>query len=242
MKQNAASFLIWSLLFQIIGFGTGFFALTIIPHPLVGIFVPSLIALSLCRMRKLPLSWQVLNALFPSALFISTSSEIPPLIYFGILLFFATVHLPALWTRIPYYPTPRETYDLILKELPENGTFTFIDIGCGVGDLLAYLARERPNGNFIGVEVALFPYLASKVKSLRHKNMAVSFKSFWRLHFQDYDYIYAFLSPAPMINLWNKVKEEKRPEAIFFSNSFEAPSSCVRTLGFDGKGTRVYIY
>ncbi len=242
MKPSALTFSLLSIVAQFLGFIAGSVAMELIPHPLISVATPAIIALTITTLTSMPRSWRLLNASLPIALYIVLIAELPSWIFLAALLFFATLHLPALWTRVPYYPTPRDTYELVLAELPSDRSFTFIDIGCGMGDLLVFLSIHRPYGKFEGVEIALFPYLVSKVKSLMHKNIRVSFKSFWGIEFGRFNFIYAFLSPAPMEKLWLKVHREKAPEAIFFSNSFEAPVPYTRELGSEGRGTRILIY
>jgi hypothetical protein len=41
----------------------------------------------------------------------------------------------------------------------------------------------------------------------------------------DYDVVYAFLSPAPMPRLWEKVQAEMQPGNLFISNSFPVPGA-----------------
>lgn len=242
MRHNALLFLCISIAAQGIGFAAGDWVMSRIPHELVGILIPGVIALTITSLLNLPRSWRIVNALFPAALYILFTLNVPSWTFLAVLLFFATLHLPALWTRVPYYPTPKEIYNGILQELPSDKDFTFIDIGCGMGDLLRYLSMHRPNGTFYGVEIALFPYLMSKLKSVGQRNLHVSFRSFWKLNLGDYDYIYAFLSPAPMEALWGKLKMEKAAGALFLSNSFETPGTPIRVLGTEGKGTIIYIY
>ncbi len=242
MRKNPLSFFIASLAAQLFGFISGALISHNFPHQILNVLVPSVLAFTAVHILNLPRSWQILNALLPTALFLSVSIEVPPWIFLAVLFIVALFHLPAVWSRVPYYPTPRETYHLILEELPPDKPFSFIDLGCGIGDLLVFLAERRPNGNFHGVEIALAPYLISKFKSLKHSNVTISFKSFWGIHFGDYTFIYAFLSPAPMEKLWEKLKRERSTGSIFFSNSFEAPSSPKKVLGLKGKGTTIYVY
>jgi hypothetical protein len=45
----------------------------------------------------------------------------------------------------------------------------------------------------------------------------------WQTPLADHDLVYAFLSPAPMSELWAKAQAEMRPGSLFVSNSFPVP-------------------
>jgi SAM-dependent methyltransferase len=135
------------------------------------------------------------------------------------------IYAPALWTRVPYYPTSRAAYPLILAELPPDRPFTFIDIGCGMGDLLLFLKQHRSNGHYIGIEIGVVPYLVSKAKALLygHGRVTVRFESVYKTDLSEFDFVYAFLSPAAMTQVWHKAYREMKADSTFITNSFEAP-------------------
>jgi SAM-dependent methyltransferase len=135
----------------------------------------------------------------------------------------AAIYAPALWTRVPYYPTSNAAYPLILAELPTDRPFTFVDIGCGFGDLIFFLRKHRPNGTFVGVEIGILPYLVAYGKTIarRERHVTIAYQDMWKLSLADFDFVYAFLSPAAMTRVWKKATTEMKPEATFITNSFE---------------------
>lgn len=171
------------------------------------------------------------------------SFEVPPSFYLGAALLLAVFHLPAWWSQIPYYPTPKEVYDEISILLPSDRSFVFADIGCGVGKLLKHLSLQHPQGTFIGMEISLLPFLIAKMRNVSRPNVQISFQSFWRADLSCCDYLYAFLSPAPMAELWAKVEKEGKRGALFISNSFKAPVKELREKEVSPKpGGVLYIY
>jgi hypothetical protein len=38
-----------------------------------------------------------------------------------------------------------------------------------------------------------------------------------------FDVVYAFLSPVPMAQLWEKARQEMKPGSLFVSHTFEVP-------------------
>lgn len=69
-------------------------------------------------------------------------------------------------------------------------------------------------------------------------------QDFWKEPLADYNVVYAFLSPAPMSDLWAKINREMRPGSLFISNSFQVPeqdASFVIEVA-DTRKTRLFCY
>ena len=189
--------------------------------------------------------WQFINLLIlPGAattILLSPPAWLLPAAFLTALLIYG----PAFWTRVPYYPTSEKSYEKLLSLLPTDIPFTFVDLGCGFGELLVYLSKNAPHGSYRGVEIGAFPYLLSKIRGLFFGNgrVSVRFQSIWDVDLSKFDVVYAFLSPAPMERLWEKVKAEMHPGAIFISNSFAAPYPCDQVIEvFDKRACKLMIY
>ena len=66
----------------------------------------------------------------------------------------------------------------------------------------------------------------------------------WATRLEEFDVVYAFLSPAPMPELWVKIQHEMKPGSLFVSNSFPVPDiepENVLELD-DARRTRLYCY
>jgi hypothetical protein len=48
-------------------------------------------------------------------------------------------------------------------------------------------------------------------------------RDFMQVDLSGYDVVYAFLSPAPMPQLWAKARREMRPGSLFVSLAFAVP-------------------
>ena len=106
----------------------------------------------------------------------------------------------------------------------KNKTFSLIDLGSGGGKLLTSISKLNLNGKFHGVEAAILPFLASKIRGfLSQSNCSFSWGNFWQYNLSSYDVVYAYLSPAPMNKLWKKAIQEMRPGSILISNTFMIP-------------------
>lgn len=128
--------------------------------------------------------------------------------------------------RVPLYLTNRTTWAAIDQILTQafagREAPRVVDLGCGVGGLVGYLARVHPDWQVVGVETAPGPYLISKLRTRGLRNASVRFQSLWRTDLSPFDGAYAFLSPAPMPRLLDKVAREMQPGSVFISNSFWA--------------------
>jgi hypothetical protein len=98
-----------------------------------------------------------------------------------------------------------------------------IDLGCGDGGLLRRLARARPDCRFVGFEHAPLTWVWAWLACRRQPNVQIRFGNFWSHPLGDYALVYAFLSPAPMQQLWAKARSEMKADALLVSNSFAVP-------------------
>jgi hypothetical protein len=189
--------------------------------------------------------WQLLNLILPLATASAFAVQIPAWVFLLLFVGSLLTYAPAFWTRVPYYPTHRAAYALVLAELPTDRPFTFIDIGCGMGDLLLFLSKRRPLGRFIGVEIGVLPWLIAKVKAVIRGRSTVSirFQSMWNLDLSEYDVVYTFLSPAPMERLWAKAQSEMKAGSTFITNSFQTPEEPTYTIPVkDERQSVLYVH
>lgn len=225
-------------------------AISIVSWPIlnsipVTVAVATITAICAARFVNLPTAWQVINCVIPAATLASLALEIPGFIYLVPLVIMALIYAPTLLTRVPYYPTQRQAYALLLAELPTDRPFRFLDIGSGFGDLLIFLSKQRPNGTFVGIELGPLPWLVARVKSAlsADRNTAMLCRDMWRFDVSDFDYVYTFLSPAAMERVWTKVSNEMRPGSSFITNSFPVPAPASEELAIrDERQSKLYIH
>jgi len=151
---------------------------------------------------------------------------------FGVIFLFYT---NTLFERVPLYLSNRTTWAALAECLDSHPIGikkrpTFVDLGCGLGGMVAYLARTHPQWVVVGVETAPGPYLIAKVRTALQTNAHIRFQSLWSVDLRAFDMAYAFLSPAPMARLCAKVKAQMPANALFISNSFWAEG-----VPFDGE-------
>ena len=131
--------------------------------------------------------------------------------------------------RVPLYLTNRTTWAALAQMMDDvepssDSRPKFVDLGCGVGGLVAYLARQHRDWDVVGVETAPGPYLIAKIRCAFITNATVRYQNLWHVNLSEYSMAYAFLSPAPMARLLDKAKAEMAPGSWFVSNSFWSSS------------------
>lgn len=195
-------------------------------------------ALLVARFLESSFPWQILNLLLPFLLILSPlfGPSMQP-IAAVMLLIGVSLYLPTFWTRVPFYPTEGGVYEAVLEELPSE-RFTFVDLGCGFGTLLFYLAGSRPESRFVGFELSPMALVWSKLRSLRYGNVQIRGRDFWRTSWREFDVVYAFLSPEPMPLLEEKIVREGGKKLVLI-NSFPLKRGAERVRA----GTQtLYIY
>jgi SAM-dependent methyltransferase len=147
--------------------------------------------------------------------------------------------------RVPLYLSNSTTWQTI-GDLTAQQNGAFLDLGCGLGGILFYLSKRYPEKHFVGIESAPLPFIIAKIRQLisPQTNIEILYGDFWHQDFSTYGFIYAFLSPAPMDRLLEKVSNEMHKGGLFISNSFFTPKiqpSQIFTLE-DSRQTKLYFW
>ncbi|WP_052190722.1 class I SAM-dependent methyltransferase [Chitinibacter sp. ZOR0017] len=191
---------------------------------LLAAHLPSLLALGLALVVAYFLAsryyaepwWRWIHLLFLPLIFIAQLLELPAYMYLLALAVSWFLFGMAARTRVPVFLSEQAVLQTLAQELALNSRF--LDIGAGNGRVLAFLAKERPDLQLFGTEIAwplwLFGKLTlpSRVKWWR--------RDYRQLDLSDYDYVYAYLSPAVMDDVWQQAQEQMQPGSCLLSNSF----------------------
>jgi len=189
------------------------------------------------RMFGLPWWWAPINAIFVPLTIASRVAGLDGSWYLAAFVLLSAVYWTTFRTRVPLYLSNKAVCEAVATLLPTDRAFRFLDIGCGLGTVLARLAPRFPNGDFRGVEVAPIPFVWSWVRGRISGQFRARRRDFWREDLAACDVIYAFLSPVPMTELWRKARHEMRPGSLFISNCFRVdgvPADQVIAVG-DGR-------
>ncbi|MBC7502640.1 MAG: class I SAM-dependent methyltransferase [Herminiimonas sp.] len=183
--------------------------------------VQGVIAAGLSHRIGLAPWWIGIELLFPVAAVAMQALGIPPSVYFIAFVFFLGLYWSTFRTQVPYYPSRRSVRRAVAGLLPSGRGVSFIDIGSGLGGLTLDLARHRPDGTFIGIELAPLPWLISMLRARVSRSPARFMRGDYAdLDFSQYDVVFAYLSPVAMPALWQQAKAEMCPGSLLLSYEF----------------------
>lgn len=176
--------------------------------------------------------WRWIHLAFPVAAWGLSQWQVPNELY----LVGFVVSLSLFWTtfrtQVPFFPSRPIVWQQVAKIIPQTQVVRLIDIGSGLGDMPMYIAKARPESQIEGIEIAPLPWVISYIRAkLRRSSASFKLGDYTALDFAHYDVIFAYLSPAAMLNLWEKASHEMRPGSLLISLEFEipgiTPSMCI---------------
>jgi SAM-dependent methyltransferase len=168
--------------------------------------------------------WIAIQFIFPLAVIGALAVQLPPILYLGIFLLSVALFWSTFRTRVPYYPSTSSVWSVVESQVPVEQPTRLMDIGCGFGGMALRLAASRPNCKVEGIELAPLPWCVSSLRACMARSRAsFQYGDYQKLHFAEYDIVFAYLSPAAMPELWQKAKAEMRPGSLLLSNEFSIP-------------------
>lgn len=173
----------------------------------------------LSRRLGLPAWWQAINLGFLPLLWFALQSDIDPIWFLAGFLLLALTSLGAVRTRVPLYLSSPRAVEALATRLPQHATV--LDLGCGLGGPLAGLHKLRPDLRLAGVEAAPLNWLIARLRLGSRAEIRLG--SLWDSDLSQAEVVYAYLSPAPMAQLWHKARQEMRPGSLLISNTFAIP-------------------
>jgi len=209
------------------------FVMAIIPgdlargmHPMSWALLQGVAAAALGYGLRMEPWWIPMHALFVPGLVGALTFDPPPEFALALFCVLCSVYWGVSRSRVPLFLSSTAAARAVEDLLPRGRNVAFLDIGCGVGSVLAHLARARPSGLYHGVEIAPVPFFLCRLRAaLTGRAYRVSWDDFRNLDLGRYDVVYAYLSPAAMPGLWKKASSEMRPGALLVSNSFAVPGA-----------------
>ncbi len=174
--------------------------------------------------------WLLIQFLFAPAMVLMLALNIPPGFFLAAFLILLVVYWSTFRSQVPLYLSSVKVWQALETLLPEpqpERNFTFMDLGSGVGGVLVHLGQARPDGRYYGVEAAPLPFLLSRLRIMLSgsTNCEVKWGSLWDCNLAPYDVVFAYLSPVPMDELWQKARNEMRSGTLFISNTFAVPGN-----------------
>ena len=203
----------------------GIWMLTDMPVTLVvAVLLQGTTAAALSYWRRLAPWWLPIQFLFPGALMAMLSLSLPPEIFLVLFIFLLGWYWTTFRTQVPFYPSGLPVWEAVADLLPIDRPLRFIDIGSGLGGLVLNLAARRPESILSGIELAPLPWLVSWLRArIVHSRARFIRGDYTHLDFAQYDVVFAYLSPAAMLALWEKSRVEMRPGSMLLSYEFSIP-------------------
>ncbi len=168
--------------------------------------------------------WRLIQLLFPFALLAASALQLPPVLFLLVFLGMLGWYWSTFRTQVPYFPSSRPVWDAVAAQLPARPGLRVIDIGSGLGGMTLHLARVRPDIACTGIELAPLPWLYSLLRARLLRSPARFIRGdYEKLHFGEYDLVFAYLSPAAMHALYDKAKREMKIGSLLVSYEFSIP-------------------
>jgi len=140
----------------------------------------------------------------------------------------------------PWVPTKKDDISRVVGLCDfENGD-KFYEMGSGDGRLSS--AVVKAGGKAFGYEVAILPYLVSKLRGLflGSEDYKIKFGNFWSADLSDADFVYVFLVPDKNEKIAKKLGNELKKGAKVIA--YVWPFEGWNPLKVDKKEDRVNIY
>jgi hypothetical protein len=179
-------------------------------------------AAALTALLRCPRWWVLINFLFAPLLLLAVRLRLPPWIWLVAFAVLYLIYWNSFRTQVPLFLTNRRTVAAVAALLPPGPT-RVLDLGSGTGSFVVALARLRPDLSITGIENAPLPYFLSWLRTRKFPAANMRRGNFFAIPWSDYDLVYAFLSPAPMAQVWDKARLEMKPGSLLVSNSFAIP-------------------
>ncbi len=178
-------------------------------------------AVGLSWALRLPRWWLVIHAGFLPLAVLALQWQLDPVWYLLAFLLAWLLFGAVYKNRVPLYLSNQRALQR-LDGLIAPGA-RVVDLGAGVGTALSYLGR-RQDIAVTGVEHAWVPWLLARLRLLlQGRKVGLLRSDLMQVDLGQFDVVYAFLSPAIMPGLWQKVRKEMQPGSLLVSNSFEVP-------------------
>lgn len=240
--------IVWALLLQLLAIGLlavlvkGLSFILPPPYPDWALVLSQAVIAALISWR-LPYWWRWIQLFIPIGLYVALLMNVSPLMALVLFVLLWLVFRNSVVNRVPLYLTNKITRQALKALIKERTSVRFIDLGCGLGHNVVYMSQLPNVKHSVGVETAWLPYGWAKIQTAFRGGQVLR-QDIYAVNLSEYDVIYAFLSPEPMANLWQKVQAEMRSDALFVSNSFAIPGVIPDAIWqlADKRQTELFVY
>lgn len=171
--------------------------------------------------------------------------KISPWFYLFIFFFLFLIFRNVYTEKVPFFISTNKSLFALVDVVQEKKDF--VDLGCGTGSVLFFMANKFPHLSVIGVENSLILYCIAFFRRcfFKHKSrVKLIFGSIWDIDICENDCVYVYLSSAPMGKIWEKFCNQAGSDAILISNTFLIPNVPYdeEYHSHDKIGSRIYVW
>lgn len=216
-----------ALLAQLIGLAVALMLAWIMPrvfHDMWALAITQgFAALFASRWLQQPRWWQPMHLVFLPAVLAATTLALPSELYLVAFALLLLVFWGTAGGDVPLFLSSREVMLALAEIADDERARRVVDLGAGVGSVVVPLAKHFPLLQVEAWERAPIPWAITALRSRSLPNLTLHRANFWEANLADYDVVFAFLSPAVMAEVGDKVRREMRPGTLFVSSSFDVP-------------------
>ncbi|MGR9012241.1 MAG: hypothetical protein ACU83U_01215 [Gammaproteobacteria bacterium] len=190
-----------------------------------------------------PYWWIPIHLLFLPMAMVMLTLQLPSWLYLIMVLLLALVFWGTAKGDVPLFLSSSAVTHAVTVIVEQEHANAFAELGAGIGSVAAPLARHQ-SIRVDAWECAPLPWLIASHRCRKLPNASVKRASLWVCDLGGYDVVFAFLSPAVMVKLGEKVRREMRPGSLFISSSFPIPSwepESIITIA-DKRSTKLFCY
>lgn len=189
--------------------------------------------------------WWLMGLIFVPALQLSQQWGMAAWVPLLVAMLLLLVTGNSIQEQVPLYVSGKKVREALALLLAErSGKVRFVDLGCGLGSVVCALAKRFPQHQFVGVETAPLSFAWAWLRAWPLANCHIYYRSLWREDLSGYEIVYCFLSPKPMLRVWQQAQAQMQPGAWLLSNSFAVPQvpaqRCVEVE--DLRGSRLLLW
>ncbi len=230
---------------QVLGIGIVVVLTRMIPVPFAAaVALQGVTAAAGSRLLHQQKWWALIHLLFLPAAIALLALHLPPWLYLLAALLLALVFWGTVKGDVPLFLSSSDATEALKEIIDREHAGMLIDLGAGIGSVALPVAQHRPGMTVEAWERAPIPWMITAWRSRRLNNVVVMRRSFWECDLSPYDVVFAFLSPAAMRQLGEKVRHEMHAGSLFVSSSFPVPGWEPETIAQlkDSMATKLYCY
>lgn len=140
--------------------------------------------------------------------------------YSIIIVILILLFIPIFFRVAPFAPTKKPELVELDKIIKQQKIKRFMDLGCGNGRVIDFLAKNNPEISFSGIEYSFILYLICKIRFWRCNNVRIYYGNLFSHDWSKYDALYLFWMPRALEKYQDKFLKKIIPGQTVLSYVF----------------------